>query len=110
MSIELTHRRQAHLPWEVTVTGVLLLVLGLGALGGGLAMILGIGGESFLPDEYLDDLPLVDSWLVPGLILLVGFGLGSLVALYGVCAGPGGTGWGGCSGPPGTIGHGSPPS
>ena len=78
MSIELTHRRQAHLPWEVTVTGVLLLVLGLGALGGGLAMILGIGGESFLPDEYLDDLPLVDSWLVPGLILLVAM-IGAIV-------------------------------
>jgi hypothetical protein len=72
----------------VPVTGVLLSVLGLGALGGGLAMILGIGGESFLPDEYLDDLPLVDSWLVPGLILLVGFGLGSLVALYGVLRRP----------------------
>ncbi len=88
MSIALVHPRQAHLPWEVTVTGVLLLVLGLGALGGGMAMIIGIGGESFLPDEYLDDLPLVDSWLVPGLILLVGFGVGSLVALYGVMRRP----------------------
>ena len=88
MSVELVHARQTHLPWEVPVTGVLLLVLGLGALGGGLAMILGIGGESFLPDEYLNDLPLIDSWLVPGLILLIGFGLGSLVALYGVLRRP----------------------
>jgi hypothetical protein len=88
VSIELVHPRRAHQPWEATATGVLLLVLGLGAVGGGLAMIIGIGGKSFLPDTYLDDLPLVDSWLVPGLILLVGFGLGSLVALYGVMRRP----------------------
>jgi hypothetical protein len=94
MSVGLAHPIQTR-PWEVTVTGVLLLVLGLGAVGGGLAMIFGLGGESFLPDEYLDDLPLVDSWLVPGLILFVGFGLGSLVALYGLLRRPrwDGLGW-----------------
>jgi hypothetical protein len=37
-----------------------------------------------LPDEYLDSLPLVDSWLVPGLLLAVGFGAGSLVVLFGL--------------------------
>jgi hypothetical protein len=88
VSVGLVHTTEAHRPWEVTITGVLLLVLGLGAVGGGLAMIFGVGGETFLPDEYLDDVPLVDSWLLPGLILFVGFGLGSLVALYGVLRRP----------------------
>jgi hypothetical protein len=87
VSVRLVHPKQTR-PWEAIVTGVLLLVLGLGAVGGGLAMIFGFGGESFLPDEYLDDVPLVDSWLLPGLILFVGFGLGSLVALYGVLRRP----------------------
>jgi hypothetical protein len=47
-------------------------------------MVFGIGGESMLPDEYLDALPLVDSWVIPGLILMIGFGFGSLIAAFGV--------------------------
>lgn len=47
-------------------------------------MIFGVGGESLLPDEYLEEIPLVTSWLFPGLILAVGFGAGSLVTAYGV--------------------------
>ena len=62
----------------------LLLILGVGAVGGGIALIFGVGGENMLPDAYLDDLPLVTSWVVPGLILGVGFGLGSLITAYGV--------------------------
>ena len=42
-----------------------------------------------MPDEYLDSLPLVDNWLVPGLVLLLGFGIGSLIAMYGVLRRPG---------------------
>jgi hypothetical protein len=62
----------------------LLAVLGIGAIGGGLAMIFGVGGESMMPDEYLEALPLVDNWVVPGLVLLIVFGFGSLILLYGV--------------------------
>jgi hypothetical protein len=47
-------------------------------------MIFGVGGESMLPDEYLEMIPLVDRWVLPGLVLLLGFGLGSLIAAYGV--------------------------
>jgi hypothetical protein len=51
-------------------------------------MLLGVGGERFLPDEYLDTLPLIDSWVLPGFVLLVGFGLGALLTLWGVWARP----------------------
>lgn len=71
-------------PWSVTTAIALLLALGVGAVGGGAAMIFGVGGDSLLPDEYLEDLPLIINWVVPGLILAVGFGFGSLVTAYGV--------------------------
>jgi hypothetical protein len=32
----------------------------------------------------LDDVPVLDSWLLPALVLSVGFGLGSLVTAWGV--------------------------
>ena len=36
-------------------------------------MVLGLGGENtMLPDEWLADIPLVDSWMVPGLVLGAG--------------------------------------
>jgi hypothetical protein len=71
-------------PFPVVVILTLLIALGMGAVGGGWAMTFGIEGESIMSDEYLDALPLVDSWVIPGLVLLIGFGLGSLLAAYGV--------------------------
>jgi hypothetical protein len=71
-------------PFPVVVILTLLIALGMGAGGGGWAMTFGIEGESIMSDEYLDALPLVDSWVIPGLVLLIGFGLGSLLAAYGV--------------------------
>ncbi len=41
-------------------------------------------GTDMFPAEWVDDLPLIDSLVLPGLTLLVGFGLGSLVTAYGV--------------------------
>jgi hypothetical protein len=79
--------RQAR-PHNVVWIGTLLLVLGIGAVGGGWAMTFGIGDGNVLPDEYLEALPLVNNWLVPGLVLLLGFGVGSLVAAYGVLQRP----------------------
>jgi hypothetical protein len=73
-----------HRPFPVVFIMSLLAVLGIGAIGGGLAMIFGVGGESMMPDEYLEALPLVDNWVVPGLVLLIVFGFGSLILLYGV--------------------------
>lgn len=71
-------------PVTAVLVFALLLILGVGALGGGIAMVFGVGGESFLPDAYLDDIPLISNWIVPGLILGIGFGLGSLVTAFGV--------------------------
>jgi hypothetical protein len=71
-------------PHNVVWIGTLLLVLGIGAVGGGWGMTFGIGDGNVLPEEYLEALPLVNSWVIPGLVLMLGFGVGSLVAAYGV--------------------------
>jgi hypothetical protein len=88
MTLAVSGVSRAHRPFPVVTISALLLVLGIGAVAGGGAMLFGYGGEFMLPDEYLDVLPLVDSWVVPGLLLGVGFGLGSLVVLYGVLRRP----------------------
>ena len=75
-------------PRSVVVTCTLLAILGVSAVGGGGAMILGIGGESMIPNEYLDFIPLISSWVVPGLVLAIGFGIGSLFTLYGMLTRP----------------------
>jgi hypothetical protein len=59
-----------------------LLFLGLSALAGGVALTLDVGAAP--PRDWLDQIPLIDSWTGPGLVLGVGFGLGSLVAGYGM--------------------------
>lgn len=66
----------------------LLVFLGVTALGGGFEMILFPEGNDFLPAEWLGGLPLVDSWLIPGLVLGIGFGAGSLITAYGVSRRP----------------------
>jgi hypothetical protein len=60
--------------------------LGVSALGGAAALI--PGGDTAPSQEWLEDIPVVDSWLVPGLVLGVGFGLGSLVVAYGMLRRP----------------------
>ena len=75
-------------PAPVAWISALLLVLGLGATAGGAAMTFGLGGSSMLPDAYLDAIPLIDSWVIPGIVLMVGFGLASLIAAYGVLQTP----------------------
>ena len=67
---------------------VLLVFLGLTALGGGIELVLFPHGNEFVPEEWLDGIPVVDTWVVPGLVLGVGFGLGSLVAGYGILRRP----------------------
>ena len=51
-------------------------------------MVFGIGGEIMLPQAWLDGIPLIDSWVIPGLVLGLGFGVGSLVVAYGVIRRP----------------------
>ncbi len=42
-------------------------------------MIVFSSGNGYLPHRWLDRIPVIDSWLVPGFVLGVGFGVGSLV-------------------------------
>ncbi|MEX2132536.1 MAG: hypothetical protein WEB67_00230 [Acidimicrobiia bacterium] len=86
----LTATRTVSQPRPVPVAWIsaLLLALGLGATAGGAAMIFGVGGSSMLPDEYLDAVPLIDSWVIPGIVLMVGFGIASLIVAYGVLQTP----------------------
>jgi hypothetical protein len=62
----------------------LLIFLGVSTVGGGIEMLLNLDGGRYLPQQWLDDLPLIDSFLIPGLVLLLGFGAGSLLTAYGV--------------------------
>lgn len=54
--------------------------LAVSALAGGTALVLGAAP----PDDWLDRIPVVDSWVVPGLVLGIGFGAGSLATAYGM--------------------------
>ena len=82
-----TRRRQ---PLAVRVTVGLLVFLGLTAAAGGFVMTTGLGGEQVRPPrEWLDGIPLVSSWVVPGLVLCLGFGVGSLVTAWGMLRRPG---------------------
>ena len=70
------------------VTVCLLGFLGATALGGGVEMVVFASGNDFLPPRWLDDIPVIDSWLVPGLVLGAGFGVGALVTAYGLIRRP----------------------
>jgi hypothetical protein len=63
----------------VTGLGVLQLLIGLGAVGGGLALILEPSGSNLgIPLELLKSSPF-STYLIPGIVLLMVNGLGSLV-------------------------------
>ena len=74
------HRR----PAAVWVLAAVLVFLGVSAAGGGVAMLSGFTP----PDRWLDDVPMPGTWVIPGLVLAVGFGAGSLVTAYGVVRRP----------------------
>lgn len=71
-------------PGSVTATIAVLGFLGVTALGGGIEMVLFRHGNTYLPVDMLDGVPLVDSFLVPGLVLGGVFGVGSLLAAVAV--------------------------
>lgn len=70
-----------------TTVGVLFF-LGVMALAGGIEMIAFPLGGPFLPAAWLERIPVVDSYVVPGLVLTVVFGLGSLAAAVGMLTRP----------------------
>jgi hypothetical protein len=73
-------------PVTERVTLWLLGFLGVTATLGGLAFLVGptSGEGAWFPERWLDEIPLIDSFVLPGLVLGVGFGLGSLFTLWGM--------------------------
>jgi hypothetical protein len=81
MAATATPALRGHRPALALVTTGVLGFLGITAVGGGAALIFGPGTA---PGDSLQRIPLIDSWVVPGLVLGIGFGLGSLLVAYGV--------------------------
>jgi hypothetical protein len=75
------HQRRPAAVWTLAV---LLVLLGVSAVGGGTAMLFGFTP----PDSWLDDIPMVAGWTIPGLVLALVFGAGSLITAYGVLRRP----------------------
>ncbi|WP_214107586.1 hypothetical protein [Acrocarpospora catenulata] len=72
-------------PPAMITTIAVLGFLGLSAVAGGI-LLLGPWADDLFPSDWLDLFPLIDSWLIPGLVLGIGFGLGSLVTACGMFA------------------------
>lgn len=86
-----TRRTAGHRPPVERLVLCLLGFLGLTATLGGAAFVLApvlVGEGQWFPQSWLEDIPLVDSWLVPGLVLGAGFGLGSLLTWWGMLRRP----------------------
>jgi hypothetical protein len=69
--------------WAERLLIGVLIFLGVTAAGGGAEMLLFPKGNEYLPDTLLEPLP-VESFVLPGLILLLGFGIGSLLVAWGM--------------------------
>jgi hypothetical protein len=75
-------------PAALTALLVVLLLQGVGAVGGGVALVVSPGGGVIkLPLSYLDGSPFHD-YLVPGIVLLVVLGVGPLVAAWALIRRP----------------------
>jgi hypothetical protein len=75
-------------PPAVKATIGVLIFLGITALLGGAELAFGLWAGAEPPSDWLDALPVIDSWVLPGLVLGAGFGVGSLVAAYGMLRRP----------------------
>ena len=69
---------------KATIGG--LLFLGVTALEGGIEMLLYPRGNEFLPGELMDSVPLLDAFVIPGLVLALVLGIGSLFVAWGVAS------------------------
>jgi hypothetical protein len=79
-----TTERRSVAVWSIVG---LLVFLGVTALGGSIGMLSGSAALA-PPDDWLASIPVIDSWLIPGLVLGLGFGIGSLVTAWGVVRRP----------------------
>lgn len=85
MTLTATETVRAHRPLAVQISEGLLILLGVTALAGGAALVFGLGdGQLMAPAAWLENIPLIHSWVAPGLVLGIGFGLGSLLVAYGM--------------------------
>jgi hypothetical protein len=71
-------------PPTVTLAEIALGALGATALAGGAEMWVYPHGNPYIPGTWLDRVPVLRSWRLPGLVLAGVFGTGSLVTLYGL--------------------------
>jgi hypothetical protein len=77
---------RVHRPVAERALLVVLLFLGVTASMGGAALLIApaVGREEWFPDSLLAQVPFVDSWVVPGLVLGLCFGAGSLLTWFGM--------------------------
>lgn len=80
--------RVARRPAGVRVTVTLLVLLGVTAVAGSVRMVSAGAGDDTFPGAWLDPVPLIDSWTAPGLVLGLGFGVGSLITAHGLLRRP----------------------
>lgn len=74
-----TGRRPTSVKWTVGI----LTFLGITALGGGIEMLLFYEGNEYLPADMLERIPF-ETFIVPGLVLGIVFGVGSLFVAWGM--------------------------
>lgn len=71
-------------PLVVYIVGILLLFVAIGAIPASLLLVTDPSGASLgLPLEWINQ-SVFGNYLLPGVVLLIVFGLGSLVAAFGV--------------------------
>ena len=66
---------------RVYLLGIFDLILALGAICSGVLMVSSNMVFSVFPEEWIEKVPF-DSWFVPGIIALVVFGLGNIIAAF----------------------------
>jgi hypothetical protein len=76
--------RQGRPPSVISAVSILSF-LGVTAVGGGIGFFFDIGMRD---DRWMEQIPLVTNWAIPGIVLGVGFGLGSLLTAFGVLRRP----------------------
>lgn len=72
-------------PLSALIAIATLWFLGITAVGGSLGFFLDLGMRD---PRWLDQIPLVTNWAIPGLVLGIGFGLGSMLTAIGVARRP----------------------